>query len=1060
MIKKSILKLLFTSLLCGTVSANETVPPPPGCPTIQATASDVTCYGLSNGIATITITLPSTGPYTYTWSDNLLTESGIQTSSTLNNLPAGGYTVNIKDETTGCVVVGAVIIDSPDPLTVSGVVTDVACHDIATGSVVTTTSGGTPNYTYAWTNGPTPSTSSNLSSAAAGTYLLTVTDAALCTATANFTIDQPNEALNSSDIVTEPGCFGDADASIDLSVWGGTTSYTYVWNTLEATQDLTGITLGLYDVTITDGNGCTRIVTYDIGQPSQLTGSVSKTNVLCYGDATGSLTFSPGGGTPAYSYQWSNSTTLFAETGPVLNNVVADDFYDVTLTDSRGCQLTISSTIVSEPTAVLSSTSPTPVNCNGGQDGIIDLTVSGGTGLGTYTYIWTDAGSVFVSNTQNLSGQFAGVYTCEIQDANGCISYVSETITEPSEPISITQDVVHILCKGDSTGSIDLTVIGGTPTYSYVWTSGQGTQDITDLIAGSYAYTITDFNGCLYNEVITITEPLIALDVVNVVTNVNCFGESNGEIDITPTGGTGLYSYTWANSTYELSITDQDLIGFPADFYHFQVMDENGCKFRDTLEVTEPPILATSVVGVDILCNGGNNGSVDLTVTGGVTDYVYGWNTLAVTQDINTLIAGYYEVTVTDDHGCTITDSITLYEPLDSLAHTYTVTDVLCKDGTNGEIDLSVTGGTLLYDYAWSNADTVAHVLNLTAGWHTFTVTDANACILSDSMYVAEPDAVTLNELITPVTCNGFSDGIIDISPIGGIAPYSFTWYNSTFALSAQTEDLVDFPADIYQLEIIDSNNCFYEMFLEVVEPEKLVIDYTYNIVSCHFGSDGNINVDISGGNPGYTTVWSNAAVTEDLLNVPADIYELIVTDTKGCTDSITVDISEPAPVTMTFDVTEVSCIDEFDGIAYVYPIGGNDGYNYAWSNGETSDVNTGLSNQYYSITVTDVLGCTGTDSVFITKNTIGCIDPVTAFSPNEDNYNDTWIIDNMDLYPNAEVQIFNKWGNRIYHRVGLYEPWDGSSHDEQNPSDLYYWIINVNHPDREILKGTITIIR
>ena len=1057
MIKKSILHFLFSALVCGSAAANGVAPPPPGCPTIIGSGVDVSCYGDFDGSATITLSTPSTGPYIYTWS-NGFQESGTMTTSTISNLYAGGYTVNVKDITTGCVVVGAIVVNSPDPLTVSGVVTDLACNGVSTGTVVTNVNGGTPLYSYNWT-GPSPQTSPNLSSAAAGSYTLVVTDASACTDTVDFTIDEPNAALDASSIVIEPGCFGATDGSIDISVWGGTTSYTYVWNTSATTQDITGIGTGFYDLTITDANGCTDYLSFNLSQPAQLTGSVSKTDVLCFGDATGSLAFSPGGGTPGYTYQWSNTSTLFAETGPNLNNIPSDN-YDVTVTDSKGCQLTILGTNVGEPPVISLSTVATAVNCNGGSDGAIDLTVSGGTGLGTYNFQWTNAGSAIVATTEDISGQPAGVYTCQVIDANGCTSYITETITQPADPITMITDVVHILCKGDNTGSIDLTISGGTPNFTYVWTSGQGTEDISNLLAGSYGYTVTDANGCVFSDVIIVTEPALALDVTNIITDVNCFGESNGSIDLSPVGGTGAYAFEWANSAYQLSLTDEDLIGFTADIYYFQVTDDNGCFYRDTLQITEPPILATSLVGVDILCYGGNNGSVDLTVTGGTPFYIYAWNTLAVTEDINTLIAGDYLVTVTDNHGCTISDSITLTEPLDSLTYSFVVTDVLCKDGTDGAIDLTITGGTTPYNYAWSNGDTLANIVDLTAGWHIFQITDFNGCLLSDSIYVAEPDAVTLNEVITPVTCFGESDGIIDISPIGGIAPYSFTWYNSTFALSAQTEDLVNFPADIYQLEIIDSNNCFYEMFLEIVEPDLLEIDYTYNIVSCHLGSDGNINVDITGGNPAYTSLWSNGATTEDLLNVPADIYQLLVTDTKGCMDSITADISEPAPISMTFDVIDISCNDQSDGIAYAYPAGGNDGYSYSWSNGETEDINTGLSNQYYWITVTDILGCTGTDSVFIPRDTIGCIDPVTAFSPNGDNYNDTWVIDNMELYPNAEVQIFNKWGNRIHHRVGYYEPWDGTSHGEQSPAALYYWIINVNQPDREVLKGTITILR
>jgi gliding motility-associated-like protein len=431
-----------------------------------------------------------------------------------------------------------------------------------------------------------------------------------------------------------------------------------------------------------------------------------------------------------------------------------------------------------------------------------------------------------------------------------------------------------------------------------------------------------------------------------------------------------------------------------------------------------------------------------------------------VTEDINTLVAGYYEVLVTDDHGCTTVSGITLTEPADSLDFTFEVWNVLCNDGTDGSIQLTVTGGTPLYDYQWSNGGTESLIENLTAGWYTFLVTDANGCTITDSMEVTQPDPLTLNEVITPVTCFSLSDGIIDISPTGGTAPYSFTWFNSTFALSAQTEDLDGFPADVYQVEIIDTNDCFYEMFFEIEQPDLLVIEYTFNVVSCNGGGDANILVDISGGNPGYTTTWSNGATTEDLLNIPYGVYELDVVDTKGCSDSIEVTITQPEPVTMTFEHVPVTCEDQYDGIAYATAAGGNGGYFYNWSNGSTLSFADSLQNEFYFLTVTDVLGCTGYDSVFITKNPQGCIDPVNAFSPNGDAYNDTWVIDNMYLYPQANIQIFNKWGNVVHEQTGVYEPWDGTVNDAQAPSGLYYWIINLNEPEREILKGNITIVR
>jgi len=1046
MIKKITLSLCAVLLFGGMLFAKNDKPTWEGCPTLAMSGSSVDCYGYSNGTAQVQIA-NATGPFIINWSSG---QSGV---TSLSGLPVGTYTVTVKDVPSGCTAVGAYVVGSPDPISVTETITDLNCFMVPTGGVNITVLGGTAPYSYSWSNS---TTSQDLTNVTAGTYSVLITDAKGCTFSKVYTIEQPLEALQGTGSVSHALCAGSATGSIDVDVWGGTPSYLYSWTSGQGTQDINGLTAGSYTLTITDFNGCTLVLPYNITEPVVLSGTMSTSSVLCNGDPTGSVSISPTGGTAPLSYSWQNSTTLYSEDNPVLNGIIADD-YQVTITDANGCQY-IDNATVSQPAILDATTTAIDVLCYGGSDGSVDLTVTGGTL--PYSYSWTNGLGNTVSSGQDLANIPADIYTVVVTDGNGCTFITSQEVMQPNLPIGVIVSYVDILCYGDNTGSIDLDVSGGTEPFTYSWTSGQTTEDISNLFAGTYGYTIIDDNGCTLGGSVVISEPAQPLTVTEVITDVNCFGESNGIIDLTVTGGTAPYVYEWANSLYLLSNTDQDLINYPADSYRYQVTDDNGCFVIDTLVITEPTELETAMVGVDILCHGGNNGSIDLTVNGGVTPYAYLWNNGAVTEDLNNLYAGFYEVTVTDDHGCIIIDDITLTEPTDSLDYTYEVFDVLCKDGSDGEIDLTITGGTVPYNYLWSSGDTLANIENLTAGYYTFLITDDNGCLLSDSIYVAEPDAVTLNELITPVTCFGLSDGIIDISPIGGYAPYSFTWFNSDFALSAQTEDLVDYPADTYQLEIIDSNGCFYEMFLEIVEPDVLAIEYTFNVVSCQGGFDGNINVDITGGNPAYTTTWSNGATTEDLLNIPSDIYQLDVVDTKGCADSIIVDVAQPDSILIDFEHDKVSCIDNYDGVAYAYPNGGNGGYNYFWSNGTLTFDNPELSNEWYTVTVTDILGCAGTDSVYITKDSIGCIFPVNTFTPNGDYYNDIWNIDNMELYPDADVQIFNKWGNLVHHQTGLYEPWDGLINDSPAPSEVYYWIINLNQPEREVLKGFITIVR
>lgn len=1048
MIKKVSLFLSSLLIYSGQLFASDNLKA--ACPTLAMSGSSVSCSGGSNGSAQVAISSGS-GNYTINWSNGV-------TTTTNPGLSVGTYTVTVKDNVSGCSVVGAYVVGSPDPITMSGIVTNVDCFGANTGDVDITVNGGTLPYSYVWKNSAnvTVGTSQDLLNVIDGTYTITVTDFKGCTFTQSFTITEPAEALNSSAVITNANCFGSSTGAINVDVWGGTPAYTYSWTSGQSTQDISSQTSGNYTLTIVDANGCSRVQTYSITQPAQLAGTPSTTAVICHGQATGSASISMSGGTTPYTYSWSNSTTLYSVNSNLLNNVVADN-YLVNVIDAKGCVYSQIMTI-SQPTALVGSLTHTNVSCNGGNDGSVDLTISGG--IFPYSYSWTNQLSTVVSTSQDLSNIVAGTYTVVVTDANGCTITFTQVITEPLLPIDVTSVVTDVLCFGNSTGSIDLTVTGGTAPFNYSWSSGQTSEDISNLIAGLYAFTVIDNNGCSFTGNALVTQPAMALTVTNTIQDVNCFGESNGNIDLTVTGGTSPYTYDWTNSTYLLSATSQDLNGFPADWYRFEVIDAHGCSVIDTLTITQPTQLTTSISGVNILCFGGNNGSIDLTIGGGVTPYTYAWNNGYTSEDLSNLIAGTYSVVVLDNHNCQITNQITLTQPLDSLSFTFTEKDVLCNDGADGEIEITVAGGTVPYSYNWSNGGVTPLIGDLTSGMYSFLVTDFNGCLLGDSIFVDQPDALTLNEVITPVTCNGLSDGIIDISPIGGTSPYQFTWYNSMFALSAQTEDMINYPADIYQVEIIDSNNCFYEMFFEIVQPDTLKIEYTYTVVSCKDGSDGNIFVNITGGNPGYTTVWSNGATSEDLLNIPANVYELIVTDTKNCMDSISTTIAEPDSVKMNFTFEEVTCIDQHDGVAYVYPYGGNGGYYYNWSNGEVTSVNDGLSNQWYSITITDILGCTGTDSVFITKNNDDCVDPVNAFSPNDDNYNDEWFIRNMELYPEAEMQIFNRWGNLIHHQTGVYTPWDGLINGAEAPSDTYYYILNLNHPERDILTGNITIVR
>lgn len=1043
------MKKLSTIIILGITFWGNSKAPQAACPTLLMSGTAIDCYGNNTGSAKVTATSGSDN-YSYNWSNG-------ENTPTISGLAAGTYTVTVKDNVSGCSVVGAYVVNSPDPIFTTHTIQDVQCFGAATGEIQVTTAGGSGSYNFEWLlNGNPVGNGEDLTNATAGNYTLNITDGNLCTYSKDFVIQQPVQALQSSETITNVDCFANSTGSIDVSVWGGTPSYTYLWSTGASTQDLSNATATNYSLTITDFNGCQLVKNFSISQPTAISGSHSVVNADCYGALTGSITYSPAGGTAPYSYSWQNETTVYASNNATLSNVPAGN-YTVFVTDANNCGFTDNMTI-SQPSELTETHTVTNVSCNGGNDGNINVTTLGGTL--PYTFQWTNMAGASVSSDEDLINVVADVYTLNITDNNNCSINFTEEITQPSLPITVTESVANVLCFGNNTGAIDLSVIGGTAPYTFSWNTSQTSEDISGLLANVYTYVVTDAKGCTYTDTVLVRQPSNLLIVSNIITDVACFGDSSGTIDLTVSGGTTPYSHDWINSTYQLSATTEDIVGFPADWYISTVTDANNCVQIDTLTISEPTKLESTISGVNILCKYDETGSVDLTVTGGTAPYNYVWNSGQTTQDLINVGAGDYSATITDANNCVALNEITLTEPQDSLSSELFVTDVKCNDGSDGEIQIVVAGGTTPYSYDWSSGHTISTAVNLTYGYYSCLVTDNNGCTLTDSTLVNQPGPLVLNEVITPVTCNGLSDGIINITPSGGTLPYSFTWFNSDFGLSAQTEDLAGFPADTYQLEIIDSNNCFYEMFLELEQPDSLKISYEYNLVSCFGGTDGNIDVTVTGGNPEYTFGWSNGTTTEDQLNVPFGNYNLTVTDTKSCQDSIKVVLSQPEPITVNFETQKISCIDQNDGIAYAYPEGGNGGYLYDWSNGETESINSGLSNQEYSVLVTDILGCTGTNTIFIPIDSSFCVFPVNAFSPNGDDYNDTWVIDNMELYPNANIQIFNKWGENIHEQTGIYEAWNGTHNGNPMPSETYYYIINLNQEDRRSITGTITIIR
>ncbi len=908
--------------------------------TATTTQTNVTCFGGTNGSATVT---PSggSGTYTYAWSP-----SG-GTGQTATGLSAGTYTVTVTDG--GCgTVTKTVTITQPPSMTITGSQTNVSCNAGSNGSATGTPSGGSPVYTYSWS--PSGGSGATATGLAAGTYVLTVTDGNGCTATRSYTITQPT-AITVTASQTNVNCNGGSNGSASVIPSGGTGTYTYSWSPSGGTAaTASGLSAGNYTVTITDANGCVRTQAFTITQPTALITTGSQTNVSCNGGSNGTATVSVSGGVSGYSYSWSPS----GGTGATASGLSAGS-YTVTVTDANGCTATRSFTITA-PTALSATQAQTNVACNGGSDGTATVTVSGGTG--TYTYSWSPSGG----SAATATGLSAGSYTVTITDAAGC-SMTSTFNISAAGSITSTQSQTNVSCNGGSDGTATVTATGGTGAFTYSWSpSGGSASTATGLSAGTYTVFISDAAGCSYNTSVTITEPT-ALSVVQSQLNVSCNGGSNGSASVTVSGGTAGYTYSWSPSGGSAATAS----GLSAGSYTATITDAKGCMITSTFTISEPVALAVTSTQSNVSCNGGTDGTATVTATGGTGAYTYSWSPSGGTSATATnLGAGTHSVSITDANGCSISTTVTITEPV-ALSVVQSQTNVTCNGGSDGTATVTVTGGTGSYTYSWSpSGGTSSTATGLSAGSYIATVTDAEGCLITSTFTITSPTAVSGTETHTDVSCFGGSDGTATIVATGGTGSYSYSWSPSGGTSATAT----GLAAGTYVVNITDVSGCTGTVSVTIAEPVVLSKVKSQLNVSCYGGADGAASVVVSGGTPAYTYSWvpvGGSAATATGLS--AGTYGVVITDSKGCQDTAVFIISQPDSISVSHTSVNVSCFAGADGSATVNVTGGTGTYTYSWSPaGGTSATATGLAAGSYLVTVTDANNCTATENITITE--------------------------------------------------------------------------------------------
>ncbi|MBL7866631.1 MAG: T9SS type A sorting domain-containing protein [Flavobacterium lindanitolerans] len=413
----------------------------------------------------------------------------------------------------------------------------------------------------------------------------------------------------------------------------------------------------------------------------------------------------------------------------------------------------------------------------------------------------------------------------------------------------------------------------------------------------------------------------------------------------------------------------------------YYVRGEGGCVTPGacatiTVSVNPAIVLTTGGGSTNVSCNGGNNGTATVAPTGGTPPYTYSWAPSGGTAATATgLGVGVYTVTVTDANLCQATRNFTITQP-PVLNGITVVTNVACFGGNTGAINLTPSGGTPPYTFNWGGGITTEDRTGLAAGNYSVTITDANSCTRTISnINVTQPAAVVSGTtVVTNVACFGGSTGAINLTPTGGVPPYTYNWVGGI-----TTEDRSGLAAGTYSVTITDANGCTGTVSgITVTQPTAALGGTAIKTdVSCNGGSNGTATVSASGGTPPYTYSWAPSGGTNAMATgLAANTYTVTVTDNNGCQITRTVTVNQPAAaLSGIISKTDVSCNGGNNGTATVTATGGTTPYSYSWSpSGGTNATATGLAAGTYTVTVTDFNGCQITRTATVNQ-------PATALS-------------------------------------------------------------------------------
>ena len=740
-------------------------------------------------------------------------------------------------------------------------------------------------------------------------------------------------------------CFGAADGAVSSSVESGYPPYSYFWNTgNDQDIDISELESGSYSLILVDTEGCQDSASITLSSPAPLTLSVETSdyngfNTSCYNSSDGSISAQTNGGVYPYHYQWSNGNS----SGNLINGLESGS-YTLNVTDQNGCTEEIEQNIISPPEIVMVDSIQINPTCFGGQNGSISISLEGG--IEPYLFGNDTLYNGILHDTLLSSGEHVYMFT----DQNECSFSTEFNLIEQTSDFQITADSVS--CYGGNDGSVQVIPTNGFAPFSYQWSSGAETEFIAGLPAGTYNVTVTDFNGCDYEFEEKVEQPQILSGDLALQT-VSCYGATDGEISIQPTGGTFPYEII-INGTASPSVVS----GLQASTYQLEITDFNSCSWDSLILLSEPEPLSDSLStssynGYEISCPEQSDGTIAVFVQGGTAPFDFNWDAIPGNNDsLSNLSAGQYYFTITDQNNCTLTDSINLQEPDTIELNSLITNDPTCQGGTNGSIALILSGGVSPYHLDSMQFENNIELAGLSAGNYVLSITDDNGCLFEYSAYLTEQIS-TFALQVDSVDCAGEATGAMQVVHQDGYPPYSYQWNNG-----ATSQIASNLMAGSYEVNIIDGNGCDYILAASVEEPLPLSGLISTVDIDCYGNDSGSIQVTPLGGTPFYEVLTDGEPSGNGIDQLPAGLYTIEIIDENACNWDSTIVLTQPDPIESELIITDVSCYGYTDGSIVINTTGGVPPYAFLWNDGAEDSQRNGLVAGLYNLSVVDAHEC------------------------------------------------------------------------------------------------------